>query len=170
VFEATTQDPATKQALVESFVAADKELIAPLFQWKHIGRSAGNGWNSPVNNAQWGTDYLNRTAKPSPRKGIVYNVEPFRAGIRQGDWKLIWKTLLLASVELYNITQDPSEKNNVAAQNPDKVATLQKRANELAVTMAKPMLLQTEIKAMMQRLKMPPSLPADLDSLNESDK
>ncbi len=59
--------------------------------------------------------------QPSPRKEIVYNVEPFRAGIRQGDWKLIWRTLLPAAVELYNIPQDPSEKNNVAAQNPDKV-------------------------------------------------
>jgi hypothetical protein len=36
--------------------------VAPLTQWKFNGRSAGNGWNSPVNNAQWGTDYLNRTA------------------------------------------------------------------------------------------------------------
>lgn len=33
--------------------------------------------------------------------------------------------------------------------------------------MAKPMLLQTELKAMMQRLKMPPSLPEDLGGLNE---
>lgn len=61
VFEAAATDPATKQALIESFVAADKELIAPLLQWKFNGRSAGNGWTSPVNNAEWGTDYLNRT-------------------------------------------------------------------------------------------------------------
>ena len=46
---------------MESFVAADKELIRPLFQWKYNGRPAGNGWTSPVNNAQWGTDYFNRT-------------------------------------------------------------------------------------------------------------
>jgi arylsulfatase A-like enzyme len=105
--------------------------------------------------------------KPSPRTEIVYNVEPFRAGIRQGDWKMIWRTMLPAAVELYNIAQDPSEKNNVAAQNPDKVAALQKRANELAAAMAKPMLLQTEIGAMMKRLKMPPSLPAELDSLDQ---
>jgi arylsulfatase A-like enzyme len=104
---------------------------------------------------------------PSPRKEIVYNVEPFRAGIRQGDWKLIWRTLLPASVELYDIAQDPSEKTNVAAQNPDKVAALQQRANELAAAMAKPMLLQTELAAMMKRLKMPPSLPAELGSLDE---
>jgi hypothetical protein len=71
VVEATTKDPATKQALVESFVAADKELIAPLFQWRYNGGSAGNGWNSPVNNAQWGTDYLNRTA--TARSNIYEN-------------------------------------------------------------------------------------------------
>ena len=61
VWEAAAKDPATKEALVASFVAADKELIDPLTQWKYNGRSAGNGWNSPVNNARWGTDYLNRT-------------------------------------------------------------------------------------------------------------
>jgi hypothetical protein len=65
VFEAAERDPNTKQALVESFIAADKELVAPMFQWKHNGRAAGNGWTSPVNNAAWGFDYLNRmgTAK-----------------------------------------------------------------------------------------------------------
>jgi arylsulfatase A-like enzyme len=102
----------------------------------------------------------------SPRTEIVYNVEPFRAAIRQGDWKLVWKTLLPAAVELFNLAQDPSEKNNVAPQNPDKVAALQQHANELATAMAKPLLLETEIKAMMQRIKLPPSLPAELDSLN----
>jgi arylsulfatase A-like enzyme len=102
----------------------------------------------------------------SPRTEIVYNVEPFRAAIRQGDWKLVWKTLLPAAVELFNLAQDPSEKNNVAPQNPDKVAAWQQRANELATAMAKPLLLETEIKAMMQRIKLPPSLPAELDSLN----
>jgi hypothetical protein len=61
VWEAAAKDPATKQALVESFVAAEKEIITPFLQWKYNGRSAGNGWNSPVNNARWGTDYLNRT-------------------------------------------------------------------------------------------------------------
>ena len=53
--------------------------------------------------------------KPSPRTEVVYNIEPFRAGIRQGDWKLIWRTPLPPAVELYNIAQDPSEKNNLAA-------------------------------------------------------
>jgi hypothetical protein len=73
VFEAAEKDPEVKKALVESFVAADKELIAPLFQWKLNGRSAGNGWYSPVNNAQWGTDYLNRTGTA---KSNMYDNKP----------------------------------------------------------------------------------------------
>ena len=65
VLEAADKDPAIKQTLEETADAAGNELISPFFQWRYNGRSAGNGWNSPVNNAQWGTDYLNRagTAK-----------------------------------------------------------------------------------------------------------
>jgi hypothetical protein len=73
VFEAAAKDPATKAALVESFVAADKEIIAPLTEWKLNGCSAGNGWNSPKNNAQWGTDYLNRTGTA---KSNMYDNKP----------------------------------------------------------------------------------------------
>jgi arylsulfatase A-like enzyme len=105
--------------------------------------------------------------KESPRTEIVYNVEPFRAGIRQGDWKLIWRTPLPSAPELYNIPQDPSEKHNVAAQNPEKVAAMQQRANDLAATMAKPMLLETEFKAIRERLAMPPALPNEGTSFNE---
>jgi len=73
VFEAAAKDPEIKKALVESFVTADKELIAPLFQWKLNGRAAGNGWYSPVNNAQWGSDYLNRTGTA---KSNMYDNKP----------------------------------------------------------------------------------------------
>jgi arylsulfatase A-like enzyme len=96
---------------------------------------------------------------PSPRKEVVYNIEPFRAGIRDGDWKLIWRAPLPSGVELYNIAEDPSEKQNLAADHPDKVAALQKRANDLAATMAKPMMLLTEFDAIRQRLALPPALP-----------
>ncbi|MBL8886572.1 MAG: sulfatase-like hydrolase/transferase [Phycisphaerales bacterium] len=99
--------------------------------------------------------------KPSARTEVVYNIEPFRAGIRQGDWKLIWRVMLPAAIELYNIKTDPSEKDNVAAQHPDIVAQLQKRANELAATMAKPMILQVEFDAMRKRLALPPALPGE---------
>ena len=106
----------------------------------------------------WSTISL---SKPSPRTEIIYNVESFRAGIRQGDWKLIWRTPLPSVIELYNIVQDPSEKKNVAAETPDKVAALQKRVNELAATMAKSPLLQEEFKQILKRLHVPPALPGE---------
>jgi arylsulfatase A-like enzyme len=104
---------------------------------------------------------------PSPRAEVIYNVEPFRAGVREGDWKLIWRTPLPSALELYNIPQDPSEKSNLAAQNPEKVAELQKRANELAAVMVKPLLLEAEFKALLNRLAMPPALPGEDFDFNE---
>lgn len=101
------------------------------------------------------------TGAPSPRTEVVYNVEAFRAGIRQGDWKLIWRTPLPASIELYNLANDPGEKTNLAAQHPEIVASLQKRVGELAADMAKSMLLQTEFGAMRERMHMPPALPGE---------
>jgi arylsulfatase A-like enzyme len=105
--------------------------------------------------------------KPSPRTEVVYNIESFRAGIRQGDWKLIWRIPLPSAVELYNIPQDPSEKNNLAAQNPEKVAELQKRANDLAAAGVKSQLLEIEIKSVLQRLAMPLVLPGEELEFNE---
>ena len=49
------------------------QLLAPLFKWKHNGRPAGNGWYSPVNNGQWGSDYLNRTGTA---KSNMYDNKP----------------------------------------------------------------------------------------------
>jgi len=76
----------------------------------------------------WGTISENQ---PSPRTEMVYNIEPFRAGIRQGDWKLIWRTLIPSTVDLYNLAADPYETNNLAAANPDKVAVLEARIEAL---------------------------------------
>ena len=61
VLEAAAKDPDIKKTLKETAIAAERDLITPLFQWRYNGRPARNGWNSPVNNAEWGTDYLNRT-------------------------------------------------------------------------------------------------------------
>jgi len=80
--------------------------------------------------------------KTSPRTEVVYNVEPFRGGVRQGDWKLIWRTLIPTSVDLYNITEDPYEKNNVADAHPDKVAAMKERLNALGKKSARPLALQ----------------------------
>jgi hypothetical protein len=50
-----------RRILKETAVAAEREMITPLLQWRYDGCAAGNGWHSPINNARWGTDYLNRT-------------------------------------------------------------------------------------------------------------
>jgi arylsulfatase A-like enzyme len=105
--------------------------------------------------------------KPSPRTEVVYNIEPFRAGIREGDWKLIWRTTLPSSIELYNIPQDPSEKNNLAAQNPEIVTKLENRANQLAAQAAKPLFLVTELQAVMKRIAVPAALPGEEFEFNE---
>jgi len=115
---------------------------------------------------QWATI---SEGKPSRRTEIVYNVEPFRAGIRQGEWKLVWRSLLPESVELFNIPKDPSETKNVAAEHPEIVAALRARSNELAATMAKPFILMTEFQAIRERLALPPSLPGQEFDLQESD-
>jgi hypothetical protein len=73
VLDAAAKDPAIKKTLTETAVAAEGELITPFFKWANNGRAAGNGWNSPVNNAQWGTDYLNRTATA---KSNMYDNRP----------------------------------------------------------------------------------------------
>src|SRR4029077_20420849 len=53
VQDAAANDPAIKKTLTQTAVAAEQEMISPFFQWRYNGRAAGNGWNSPVNNAQW---------------------------------------------------------------------------------------------------------------------
>jgi arylsulfatase A-like enzyme len=108
----------------------------------------------------WGTI---AHGKPSPRSEIVYNVEPFRAALRQGDWKLIWRTLLPSSVDLYDLSKDPSETTNLAAAHPDKVAAFQERLNALATESAKPLFLVDQFKVVMKNMAGEPVLPTDED-------
>ena len=73
VLDAAAKDPAIMQTLKETAVAAESEMLPSFLQWSNNGRPAGNGWNSPVNNGQWGTDYLNRTATA---KSNMYDNRP----------------------------------------------------------------------------------------------
>ncbi len=132
-----------------------------------VGVAGGQlGKNKPLDGMDvWGTVSED---KPSPRTEVVYNIEALRAAVRQGDWKLFMRAPLPTVYELYNIADDPSEKNNLAGQNPEKVSELLKRINELAATMSKSMLLDTEFKAILKRLALPPALPGeDMDFSQE---
>lgn len=79
--------------------------------------------------------------KASPRSEMLLGVEPYRAAVRQGDFKLIWRTMLPSSWDLYNIAQDPYEKNNIAEANPEKVAALKARLEAASKEAGKPMFL-----------------------------
>ena len=98
----------------------------------------------------------------SPHEEIILNATPATGAIRIGDWKLVINGQLHdngesdlanapaakakgkkkgkkrsaeedgATIELFNIAQDPNEKNNLAQQNPDKVKELRDRYNAIA--------------------------------------
>jgi arylsulfatase A-like enzyme len=110
-----------------------------------------------------GTDVWATIAEgaPSPRTEIVYNVEPFRAALRQGDWKLIWRTTLPSSVDLYDLSTDPFEQRNLAAERPEQVAAMQQRIEALAKEAAKPLFLVDQFKVVMRNMRGEPVLPTD---------
>jgi arylsulfatase A-like enzyme len=79
--------------------------------------------------------------KPSPHEFILHNVTPFGGALRMGDWKLIRNGHVTANTtskpkrqtwELFNIADDPSEKNDVKKDHPGVFAKLKARLAELA--------------------------------------
>lgn len=77
--------------------------------------------------------------KPSPHDAILLNTTPNNGAVRVGDWKLVVKNGAddpdgvppkkkaadKASVELFNLKDDPFEKTNLAEKHPDRVKELQ---------------------------------------------
>lgn len=108
------------------------------------------------------------TGAASPRAEIVYNIEPFRGAVRQGDWKLIWRTMLPSSVDLYKISEDPSEEKNLAAEHPERVVEMQARINELAKGAAKPLFLLDQFKVISTNMQGEPVLPIE-EGFSEAD-
>jgi arylsulfatase A-like enzyme len=65
--------------------------------------------------------------QPSPHDDILINVEAFRGAIRKGNWKLVKIALLPGKTELFDLAQDPGEKNDVADRHPEIVRDLEAR-------------------------------------------
>jgi arylsulfatase A-like enzyme len=91
---------------------------------------------------QWGAI---AEGKPSARTEVVIDVEPFRAALREGDWKLVWQATLPSRVELYDLKTDPGEKNNLAAAQPERVARMQARIQEQAKDAAPPLFFKEAV-------------------------
>jgi hypothetical protein len=62
VLAAAEKDPKIKAAMVEVAVEADKELVAPLFEFRNWGLQLPQHWSTQINGASFGTDYFTRTA------------------------------------------------------------------------------------------------------------
>jgi arylsulfatase I/J len=84
--------------------------------------------------------------QPSPRDAMVYNVEPYRAGVRKESWKLVWSALLPPKLELFDLSKDIAESTNLADQNPEKVAELQAWSNDLAKQAVPPLFLMELVR------------------------
>jgi arylsulfatase A-like enzyme len=63
----------------------------------------------------------------SPHEDILINVEAFRGAIRKGNWKLVKIALLPGKTELFDLSKDPGEQNNVADQFPEITRDLEAR-------------------------------------------
>jgi arylsulfatase A-like enzyme len=71
--------------------------------------------------------------KKSPHSEILLNATPAEGAIRSGDWKLVLHEKTDSrdeQIELFNLETDPSEKTNLAAEQPNKVQRLRKRYTE----------------------------------------
>ena len=62
VLDAVDKDPKLKQGLQQAVIAADKELVTPLFQFRNYGLPLPANWTTQNNGAEFGTDYFTRTA------------------------------------------------------------------------------------------------------------
>jgi arylsulfatase A-like enzyme len=74
----------------------------------------------------WGPLLAGKVDSPrTPQDYVAWEIFGNRA-VRQGDWKLRWewKPLGKGDWELYDLAADPAERNDLAAERPDKVKAL----------------------------------------------
>ena len=65
-------------------------------------------------------------SQTSPHEDIR-STSKYRGALIKGKWKLVKIALLPGKTELFDLTTDPGEKNNVAEQNPEVVKDLESR-------------------------------------------
>ena len=83
----------------------------------------------------------------TPHDYILYNLTPFHAAIRMGDWKLVHNGHVGANAtssspketwELFNLREDYREQHDVSQQHPDQVKRLKDKLASLAREAVKP--------------------------------
>lgn len=72
VIDAAQKDPELKKAMIDEATKAEKDLIAPLLQFRNWGIPLQHHWTTADNCAAFGTDYFTRTA--IAKSNILVNV------------------------------------------------------------------------------------------------
>src|SRR5262245_42571727 len=62
VLAAASKDPALKAAMIDEAAKAERELVAPLLEFRNFGLPLPHNWTTQSNGARFGTDYFTRTA------------------------------------------------------------------------------------------------------------
>ncbi len=96
---------------------------------------------------QWATIAEGR---PSPRREILLAMEDFRGALLIDSWKLIVYSGLPVRYELFNIEDDPSEEDNRAARDPQRILDMLVRFNEYAWEMTGSLYLEDLLRARKQ--------------------
>jgi arylsulfatase A-like enzyme len=90
----------------------------------------------PLIGKSWGPVLAGQAESPRTEKdSLAWEIFGNRA-VRQGDWKLRWeyKPFGKGDWELYNLAADPAERQDLAAQHPDKVRELLAQWDDYART------------------------------------
>ncbi|MFT3921866.1 MAG: DUF1214 domain-containing protein [Myxococcales bacterium] len=62
VLKAAQENPEVKAKITKAAVETEREVVAPLLDFRTNGIALPGGWNTPPNGARFGLDYLTRTA------------------------------------------------------------------------------------------------------------
>jgi len=122
--------------------AAVREPLHLVDMYPTLLKLAGAGLEQPLpldGKDAWPTIARGR---PSPHEEILLNVTPYNGAIRRGGWKLIHNGKLGANYtdpkpsadtfELFNLAEDPYEKNDLSEKNPQKLRELKRRLESYA--------------------------------------
>lgn len=62
LIQRAASDERVRSLLAETAVAAEKDLVTPLFEFRNVGQPASHYWTTTAKGAAFGTDYLTRTS------------------------------------------------------------------------------------------------------------
>jgi arylsulfatase A-like enzyme len=161
--------------------------VVALANWpKYI--KPGSMVNQPMHIVDWYPTFAGLAgAKPDPKKPldgmniwpaltggkiairneVVYGIEPFRAALRQGDWKLVWQVVLPPKVELFNMAKDPEEKNNLADRQPEIVSKLKQQIEQRSREAATPLFIKESAAAAKSVIFSSVATPKEAEEVND---